>query len=206
MASGGNKLTLITEWKEWRDVVVSTAGDGKAEARDGIGIAAGLSLPWAMIESGDGKSLVFTESGSHRIRRYELLNGRVSTLLGSEEGFKIGGSKSSAQFPSVLCSDPLKPNNLYIGDYSSIRYWDSATDQITLIAGDEKEGYADGVGSNARFNSITGLLCHPNGKTLFVCDRLNNCIRKVDLIAIGYDNCGRRKETNARRKGCALQH
>ncbi len=38
-----------------------------------------------------------------------------------------------------LCADPLKPNNLFIGDCGSIRYWDSATDQVTLIAGDKRD-------------------------------------------------------------------
>ncbi len=71
--------------------------------------------------------------------------------------FKNSDSKSAAfRSPFLLCADPLKPNNLYIGDYTSIRYWDS---QVTLIAGDAEDGYTDSVGSNARFYAIRGLLC-----------------------------------------------
>ncbi len=179
MASGGNKSALISaEWKEWqwKDVVVSTiAGDGESTSTDGVGTKAGLYHPFAMIKSADGKSLVFTETGSQRIRCHNFDDGRVSTLLFgagvqnallfAAEGFKTGHSKNAGfRYPYALCTDPLKPNNLFIGDTSSIRYWDSATDQVTLIAGDGEGGYADGVGSNARFFGITGLLCHPNGK------------------------------------------
>ncbi len=167
-------------------MVSTIAGDGKRrESRDGVGITAGLDRPRVMIESFDGKSLIFVEEGSNRIRTYRFSDGRVSTLLGTgAKGFENGDSKSAAfQFPYSLCADPLKRNNLYIGDYTSIRYWDSATDQVTLIAGDEKGGFVDGVGSNARFCQIAGLLCHPNGKTLFVCDSENHRIRKVDLTS-----------------------
>ncbi len=118
MASGGHKPTAAATVIDWKECVVSTvAGDGNEPSRDGIGIAAGLSRPCAFIESADGKSLLFTETGSHRIRRYDLSDGRVSTLLGSEAGFKNGDSKSAAfTYPSAICLDPLKPNNLYIGD------------------------------------------------------------------------------------------
>ncbi len=39
------------------------------------------------------------------------------------------------------------------------------------------------MGSSARFNCVTGLLCHPNGTTLFVADNANHRIRKVDLTS-----------------------
>ncbi len=165
-------------------VVTTVAGDGKVSSRDGFRTGAGLITPYALVKSSDEKHFIFGESSSHRIRRFDLADGWVSTLLGGTEGFKNGDSKSAA-FNSLyaLCADPLKPNNLYIGDKASIRYWDTATNQVTLIAGDAKIGYADGVSSNARFHNIAGLLCHPNGKTLFVCDQQNNRIRKIDLTS-----------------------
>ncbi len=72
------------------------------------------------------------------------------TLLDGGSGFKNGDSKSAAfNGPSALCTDPLKPRNLYIGDSSSVRYWDTATDQVKLIAGDAKDGVSDGVSLKA---------------------------------------------------------
>ncbi len=56
MASGGKSPP--TE-------VSTVAGDGSAESRDGIGTAASLNRPYAIVESADGKSLIFTEAGPH---------------------------------------------------------------------------------------------------------------------------------------------
>ncbi len=192
----------------WKDIVVSTAaGDGKDECRDGFGPPAALSKPWGLVQSPDARSLIFTEVGSHRIRRYDLIDGmcpffpsllrrifelrfrlfcacvgRVSTLLGSGKGFVSGDAKTTQfTFPLSLCFDPLKPNNLFIGEYYSIRYWDMAKNEVTLIAGDGTEGFADGVGSKARFYGVSGMLCHPDGKTLYLCDKFNRRLRKVDL-------------------------
>ncbi len=132
----------------------------------------------------DGQSFVFTGRISHQIRRCNLTDGRVSTLIGGAQGFKNGDSNSTRfNYPTAICTDPLSTNNLFIGDKTSIRYWDTATDQVTLIAGDAKGGYVDGVGVKARFSSIHGLLCHPNGRTLFVCDALNHRIRMVDIAS-----------------------
>ncbi len=166
--SGTGSGTFTAVVSDWKNGVVSTvAGDGKAESRDGIGVAAGLRGPCGLVVLTDGKSLVFSGIQSNQTRRYSLVDEKVSTLIGRTgmAGFKNGDSKSAAlACPFGMCADPLKPNNLFIGDQGSIRYWDTANDQVTLIAGDAKEGYADGVGSNARFFGITGLLCHPNGK------------------------------------------
>ncbi len=80
MASGGKKSIPIpipvpvpaAGEIDWNKCVVSTAaGDGKQESRAGSGTAA-LDRPYAVIQSGDGKSLLFTESGSHRVRSFNL--------------------------------------------------------------------------------------------------------------------------------------
>ncbi len=131
----------------WNGSVVSTvAGDGHARVVDGMGTADGVAGPYGIIQSGDAKSLIFSEDSSHRI-----------------------DTKSVAiQHPRGLRVNPLNVNNFYFGDWGSIRYWDSAADQVTLIAGGETKGYADGVGPNARFRFALGVLCHPNGRTLYI--------------------------------------
>ncbi len=123
-----------------------------------------------------GKHIIFSEVETHLIRRFTLATGQVSTFAGTQDS-----KPATFRHPRALCPDPLKPDNFYVGDYTCIRYWDTATNQVTLIAGDEKYGYADGVGSNAQFQQITGLLCHPKGKTLFVCDSANHLLKMVDL-------------------------
>ncbi len=89
MASGGAKSADSLLSLDWKSCVVSTvAGDEDEHSVDGIGTAAGLNWPLALIASGDGKSLVFTDSGSHLVRRFDLADRRVTTLLGSKKGFK----------------------------------------------------------------------------------------------------------------------
>ncbi len=59
----------------WSNLIESTdAGDEKDDSRDGFGPPAALSKPWGLVQSPDARSLIFTEFGSHRIRRYDLID------------------------------------------------------------------------------------------------------------------------------------
>lgn len=53
-----------------------------------------------------------------------------------------------------------------------------------LIAGQyKKSGYQDGVGSDARFGNISGIVSSPDGASkLWVADHSNSCIRLVDML------------------------
>jgi hypothetical protein len=50
---------------------------------------------------------------------------------------------------------------------------------VTLIAGGEKSGFADGVGAHARLYCPEGLLCSGDGSKLFVADRYQNRVRLI---------------------------
>ncbi len=105
---------------------------------------------------------------------------RVSTILGTgTAGCANGGPNTTTlHSPQSVCTDPLKPNNLYIGDYSSIRYSESGI--TSLIAGSDKAGYLDGSGVKSQFVSVSCLLCHSAGKKLYAADRNNNRIRLIN--------------------------
>ncbi len=84
------------------------------------------------------------------------------------DGFKSGARlESSLHCPYSVCADPLKPNCYFIGNVSSVRYCDGET--VSLIAGCEKWGYADGVGG-AMMNCVYALLCTSDGQTLYFSD------------------------------------
>lgn len=51
---------------------------------------------------------------------------------------------------------------------------------LVTIAGGDDEGYADGPGGQARFNTPLGLAIGPDGD-LYVADSLNHRVRKIDL-------------------------
>src|ERR1017187_4391770 len=72
-------------------------------------------------------------------------------------------------------------NNLYVADASgvTIRKIEVATGQVTTIAGSDKQGYADGVGTAALFGLVSDLAT--DGKVLYAADIVNQKIRKIDL-------------------------
>ena len=42
-------------------------------------------------------------------------------------------------------------------------------------------GYADGVGSNAQFNTPLGIVANPTGTLAYVCDGQNGVVRKINV-------------------------
>ncbi len=90
-----------------RASVLTVAGDGTRESSDGVGKRAKINKPYACCMSGDRESILFTEYGSQRIRR-----------------FYCAGEESNNRFRqfvlSVLMSGgllPLPPLISIIADY-----------------------------------------------------------------------------------------
>ncbi len=134
---------------------------------------------------GGGAQLIVLEHGAHRLKRWKSLHNTVSFMVGSVSGFNDGDAKTTKfHEPRTACVDPLKPRNLYIGDMRTIRYWDARTGEVSTLAGNmSASGTADGVGIKASFYSISGVVCHPNGRTLWVADLGNNLIRMIDVVS-----------------------
>ncbi len=104
------------------------------------------------------------------------------TICGSEKrGFKQGKCFGETRFNAIgsCCADPINPGSYYVGDLSSIRY--CTPDQVYLVAGSSSEGFADGIGAAARFDSVHGLVCSRDNTVLWVADMFNERIRSVDL-------------------------
>jgi len=58
----------------------------------------------------------------------------------------------------------------------------NAPDEVVInLAGSYDEGFVDGPLGSAKFNSPLGIVFSPTDTSLYVCDRHNNCIRKIDL-------------------------
>ena len=51
---------------------------------------------------------------------------------------------------------------------------------LTVVAGGTNTGFVNAIGTDARFNAPRGLTCDQSGN-LYVCDNLNNMIRKITL-------------------------
>ncbi len=107
----------------------------------------------------------------------------VPVCGGGEMGFRHGKCLTEAQFYelSAICVDSIHPMNYFVGDRTSIRYVDTETDTVSLVAGSEERDFADGIGAAARFYEVRCLLCTSDGQRLVVSDKENYRIRSVDL-------------------------
>ncbi len=104
----------------------------------------------------------------------------VIDIAGSKKGFGNGAALSVALFrsPRALCANPTNPECFWVGDETSIRYYDGSN--IHSVAGRDTAGDEDGVGEAAGLDSIRGLVCANEGKALYASDWRNNLIRSVD--------------------------
>ncbi len=160
--------------------VITVTGDGTADCVDDIGTAARLSKP-AGLAFGGADAMWITETGSFRVRRFSPKDGRLVTACGSARAYKNGAAKAAAfTIPFSVCADPIKPQSAcFIGDYTSIRYFDGET--VTLVCGGADNGFVDGKAENSRWNGVTGLVVTQNRQTLFATDYFKDRIRAIDL-------------------------
>ncbi len=87
-------------------------------------------------------------------------------------------------------ADPLNLNGWYMADQSSIRYYDEANDVVTLVAGSDELGTANGIGAAARFFGIASLLITSDGKQMW-CGQSEGALRQIDTSTHEVSNCWR---------------
>ncbi|GEM_PF-6664890 len=164
--------------------VTTLAGsnDGYAE---GTGTAARFAYPSGVAVDNVGQVYV-ADQGNHRIRKISPA-GVVSTVAGSTSGY-ANGAGDQAQFadPTGVAVDGA--GNVYVADSAY------TVDQlihhrirrvgpggvVSTLAG-ATEGFADGVGTQARFHGPFGIAVDGVGNVL-VADTNNHRIRRVSPI------------------------
>lgn len=161
--------------------VTTFAGSTTAGNADGVGTAAKFYAPAGIAT--DGVNLYVTDYLNCAIRKVEIATGEVTTFAGSATPGHADGVGAAAKFyyPLGITTDGT---NLYVADSSNnmIRKVAIATGEVTTLAGAAVAGYADGIGTSARFNIPYGITT--DGTYLYVAESGNNMIRKV-AIATG---------------------
>ena len=183
---GGVAAFVVFRWKRkpaptvasWRAHVTTIAGDGTPRFNYNQQPAqTGFSDPFGIALGKDGTLYISDAGESNRIRKIAV-EGGVSVLAGSGEGFADDGQASAAfNTPSGLAIDA--DGNLYVADTGNNRIR-KVTPQgsVTTIAGDGTAGFFDGPAAQARFNGPIGVALDEHGN-VFVADTYNDRIRKI---------------------------
>ena len=159
--------------------VSTLAGNGTAGFADGANTTAQFNLPYGVACDASGNVYV-ADQANNVIRRIEAATGAVSTLAGNVlVSGNLNGTGTAARFgaPSGVACDAS--GNVYVADQGNhrIRRIVAATGVVSTLAG-STQGFADGTGSAAQFNTPTGVACDASGN-VYVADQYNQRIRRI---------------------------
>ena len=164
--------------------VTTLAGTtGVPGSADGTGAAALFNNPKGITT--DGANLYVADTENCTIRKVVISTGAVTTLAGTAGNFgSTDGIGVAARFytPHDITTDGI---NLYVADThnNAIRKIVISTGVVTTLADSAMtSGAADGTGTAARFNFVSGITT--DGTNLYVADSRNNTIRQI-AIATG---------------------
>ena len=157
-------------------VVSTLAGDGYTGSSDGTGSSARFYYPSGIAVDSDG-NIYIADKNNNRIRKISAA-GVVTTLAGSSYGYFDGsGDDAKFRYPLDLAVDAT--GNVYVADTDNHTIRKILPDgTVTTIAGSGSSGSTDGTGTQASFNSPSGVTVDNSGN-IYVADKNNNRIRKV---------------------------
>ncbi len=146
-------------------VVTTVAGNGTAGQTDGSALFSQIADPGSFLPYGN-LLYISTYSGT-TIRRLNLSTSNLSSV-GS--GFTINTAKSLA----------FMGNFIYVASQEHIIYKMSFSDfsKVIFVGALGVSGTTNGTGTSARFNDPQNMVFV--GNSLYIADRGNNCIRKID--------------------------
>ena len=175
-----NKIRKIDQ----NGIVSTVAGNGHAKFSGDGGLAKNASLNFpAGLAFDPAGNLYVADRNNHRIRKIDT-NGIITTIAGngipdySSDGIKA--TESSLNFPSDVAID--KSGQIYISDRSNNRIRKVDTNGIiTTYAGMGVASYGGDFGpADEAFLKFPFGLSFDNKGNLFVADRGNNRVRKID--------------------------
>jgi len=159
-------------------IPVSTlAGNGVGTFADGPWQLASFKSTRAVATDSAGNVYV-ADTANNRIRKITP-SGIASTLAGSGNATFADGTGTNASFSAPWGIAVDSSGTVYVGDSGNHRIRRiTPTGVVTTFAGSGNATFANGTGTNASFNTPTGVAVDSSG-TVYVADFNNSRIRKI---------------------------
>jgi sugar lactone lactonase YvrE len=171
-AGDANAIRRIT-----RDGTVSTLAGGTLGFADGSGRDARFNSPSGLAIDGQGV-LYVADTGNNAVRRITP-DGRVATLAGTGQSGYRDGPGVEAQFNGPIGVAVDARGRVIVADTYNDRIRAIEPDgTVTTIAGGAEPGLLDHRGSDARFDTPSGVAIDPAGN-IVVADTGNDLVRVI---------------------------
>eukprot|EP00397_Hematodinium_sp_SG-2012_P005459 GEMP01005479.1.p1 GENE.GEMP01005479.1~~GEMP01005479.1.p1 ORF type:complete len:641 (-),score=202.96 GEMP01005479.1:1840-3762(-) len=155
------------------------AGDGETGYTDADALTARFRQPTGIAVSSSGDVYV-ADSGNHCIRKIDARTGIVTTVAGTGKQGWRDGVASVAEFNHPRAVAVAGDGCVYISEWGNhtIRKFDPVDGCVVTLAGVGENGFHNGEGCMAQFNSPSGMAFGHSG-VLYVAEHGNHCIRAI---------------------------
>lgn len=180
VADSGNQRIRVIDLDA--GTVRTLAGSGATGGADGAAGDAAFSDPWDVALDVDGQALYVADSSGNTVRKVDIVNGNVETVLGSfGDNDHVDGPKEQARI-RVPVGVALAGGRLYVSDFEAhtIRALELATGEVTTAIGvDGFEGFIEGGAADALLASPSGLSSSADGGAIFVAETGSHVVRRL---------------------------
>ena len=197
-----------------RNVLYVTDGDGYSDYVREINLSnnavttfatdanmSSINYPKGIVSRGN--FIYLANSGIGTIQKFNKNDGENSTKFAGKNRFNFEfGTQSASKLgrPNDLV---ISPNGkfIYVAENNFIRKIKVSDGSTSHVIGSVVDAYREGSGDRVRFSNITSLTIDSSGNNLYVIDRWNNRIRKINLSTLEASLVAGGGETNCN-KSC----